>query len=305
MNKYITLIIVFISQIIASNFMEIKSLNDVKEGSFLVRNEDSNRYKIIPTINTTIDIDIQGMIANATVDQMFTNNSTEPIEAVYVFPLPANAAVNNMMMIIGDRIIQGIIKEKSEAKKTYEKAKKEGKRTTLTEQQRPNIFTNKVANIMPNDTVVVRLKFVDKLYYDDGKFQLRFPMVVAPRYIPGSKIRGYSGTGWAYDTDRVEDASKITPPVLKKGMRSGNEVSIGIDIRPGLPIQDLKSSYHEITTTKLDKETYHVELLSKHEILNKDFVLDKKNYYSNIFNNRYDDININFIESRLISLKKK
>ena len=217
MNKYITVIMILISQMIANNSVEIKSINDVREGSFLVKSEDGTRYKLIPTINTAIDIDIQGMIASATVDQMFTNDSNDPIEAVYVFPLPPNAAVNNMTMIIGDRIIQGIMKEKSEAKKVYEKAKKEGKRTTLTEQQRPNIFTNSVANIMPGDTIIVRLEYVEALEYEDGKFSLRFPMVVAPRYIHGSQVTGYSGTGWSFDTDIVPDGSRITPPVVPKG----------------------------------------------------------------------------------------
>ncbi len=274
MNKYITLIIVFISQIIASNFMEIKSLNDVKEGSFLVRNEDGNRYKIIPTINTTIDIDIQGMIANATVDQMFTNNSMDPIEAVYVFPLPANAAVNNMTMIIGDRIIQGIIKEKSEAKKTYEKAKKEGKRTTLTEQQRPNIFTNKVANVMPGDTIIVRLEYVNELRYDDGKFKLRFPMVVAPRYVDGSRVLGYSGTGWSYDTDVVPDASKITPEIVPEGMRSGNSISLNIDLDAGLDISNIFSSSHTIKKKKKGNGKYKINLKNNNNIPNKDFVME-------------------------------
>ena len=219
MNKYITIIIIFISQIIASNSIEIKSINDIEEGSFLVKNEDDSRYKLIPTINTTVDIDIKGMVASTTVDQMFTNDSVNPIEAIYVFPLPPNAAVNNMTMIIGDRIVQGIIKEKSEAKKTYEKAKREGKRVTLTEQQRPNIFTNKVANIMPGDTIIVRLQYVNDLKYDNGKFRMRFPMVVAPRYIDGLRVVGYSGTGWSYDTDIIPDASQITPKVVPEGMR--------------------------------------------------------------------------------------
>ena len=90
MNKYIVIIIVFISQLICNNSIEIKSLNDIKEGSFLVRSEDGARYKLIPTIDTSINIDIKGMVAHATVNQMFTNNNSEPIEAVYVFPLPSN-----------------------------------------------------------------------------------------------------------------------------------------------------------------------------------------------------------------------
>ena len=274
MNKYITVIMILISQMIANNSIEIKSINDVREGSFLVKSEDGSRYKLIPTINTAIDIDIQGMIASATVDQMFTNDSNNPIEAVYVFPLPPNAAVNNMTMIIGDRVIQGIMKEKSEAKKVYEKAKREGKRTTLTEQQRPNIFTNKVANVMPGDTIVVRLQYVNELKYDNGKFRMRFPMVVAPRYIDGSRVIGYSGTGWSYDTDIIPDASQITPKVVPEGMRSGNTISLNINLDAGLDINNIISSSHKIIKKKKGKGRYEINLKNNENIPNKDFVME-------------------------------
>ena len=117
MLKLIVLMLMCLSNVFASKSVEIKSINDVKEGSFLVRNENGDRYKIIPTVNTSVSIDIKGMVSSTTVDQTFTNDSSEPIEAIYVFPLPPNSAVNNMTMIIGDRVIQGIMKEKMAAKK--------------------------------------------------------------------------------------------------------------------------------------------------------------------------------------------
>ena len=257
-----------------NNIMPIRSVNDVTEGAFLVRNEEGNSYKLIPTINTDVNIDIKGMVASSTVDQMFTNNSTKPIEAIYVFPLPPNAAVNNMTMIIDDRVIQGIMKEKSEAKKTYEKAKREGKRTTMTEQQRPNIFTNKVANIMPGDTIIVRLQYVNELKYENGNFNLRFPMVVAPRYISGSRVTGYSGTGWSYDTDIVPDASEITPHVTENGMRSGNTISLNVNLDAGLDINNIISSSHNIIKKKKSKGKYTIELKKEENIPNKDFTLE-------------------------------
>ena len=145
--------------------------------------DDTGSYEILPNLNTLVNINIDGMVSTTTVDQVFTNTSADPIEAIYVFPLPTNAAVNDMKMIINDRFIQGKIQEKQEARETYEKAKKEGKRASLTEQNRPNIFTNTVANIMPGDTLIVRLQFVDKLHYEKGEFRLSFPLVVAPRYL--------------------------------------------------------------------------------------------------------------------------
>ncbi|SVE51406.1 uncharacterized protein METZ01_LOCUS504260, partial [marine metagenome] len=114
------------------------TLDDIKEGTLLSESETEGYYNIIPNLHTNVHIDVSGMVSSATVDQVFTNDSTEPIEAVYVFPLPQNAAVNNMTMIINDRLIQGTVKEKTEAKKVYEEAKSEGKRASLTVQERPN-----------------------------------------------------------------------------------------------------------------------------------------------------------------------
>ena len=111
-------------------------INDAKEGVLLGEPDEEGYREIINNLHTNVHIDIKGMVSSTTVDQIFTNDSSSPIEATYVFPLPTDAAVNHMTMIINDRIIQGEIKEKVEAKKVYEKAKKEGKRASLTEQKR-------------------------------------------------------------------------------------------------------------------------------------------------------------------------
>ena len=249
-------------------------LSDINEGTLVRKIDDTGSYEILPNLNTLVNINIDGMVSTTTVDQVFTNTSADPIEAIYVFPLPTNAAVNDMKMIINDRFIQGKIQEKQEARETYEKAKKEGKRASLTEQNRPNIFTNTVANIMPGDTLIVRLQFVDKLHYEKGKFRLNFPLVVAPRYIPGREVTGYTGNGWSFDTEKVPDASKITPPVLPPGMRSGNTVSINITLKPGLNIRNIHSNSHEILITNAIADTYQIKLKNKDEIPNRDFILE-------------------------------
>lgn len=249
-------------------------LSDINEGTLVRKNGDSGLYEVLPMLNTSVSIRIQGMVATTTVDQAFTNSCDEVIEAVYVFPLPHDAAVHDMKMIIGDRLIQGIIKEKEEARKTYDKARKEGKRASLTEQERPNIFTNSVANLMPGDHIIVRLQYVQPLTYEDGRFSLRFPMVVAPRFIPGNSITGYSGSGWAMDTDIVQDASRITPPVVPPGMRSGNNVSISILVDAGLPIEGLSSSSHDIEVDSRDNNSWEVSLRDQAVIPNKDFIFE-------------------------------
>ena len=279
MKKNILFLLTVISNIILINAQEtvpISSINDVSEGTLLFRNDETSRYEIIPNLHTDVNINIKGMVSHTSVDQMFVNDSTEPIEAIYVFPLPPNSAINNMVMIVEDRIIQGKIKEKQEAKKQYEKAKKRGQRASLTEQQRPNIFTNKVANVMPNDTIIVRLEYVNELKYGNGNFDLRFPMVVGPRFIDGTRVTGYSGTGWAKDTDIVPDASQITPHVVPDGMRSGNIIDLSINIDAGIPIENVESSSHRIKISKENKNQYIVNLKNDKNIPNKDFSLSYK-----------------------------
>ena len=255
------------------SFPKIK-INDVKEGTLLGQADENGYRDIMPNLHTNVHVDVKGMISSTTVDQVFTNDSEEPIEAIYVFPLPTNAAVNHMTMIIDDRLIEGKIKEKEEAKKIYEKAKVEGKRATLTEQQRPNIFTNSVSNIMPGDTIIVRIKYVNEVKYEKGTFSFRFPMVVAPRYIPGNNVKGYSGNGWAFDTDLVPDASKITPPVIKPNERSKNSISLSVNLDVGLDIDKISSSSHRINVNKKIEGLYSITLNKDKHLPNKDFILE-------------------------------
>ncbi|MDO6424840.1 marine proteobacterial sortase target protein [Saccharophagus degradans] len=135
-------------------------------------------------LSTHVDMQINGLIAKVTVEQAFTNNSDEWREGVYVFPLDEQAAVNAMEMVIGDRRIKGEIKEKAVAEKIYQQAKAEGKKASLVSQQRPNLFTQKVANIPPRETISVSLTYTQRVGYSSGQFGLRFPLTLTQRYIP-------------------------------------------------------------------------------------------------------------------------
>src|SRR6266566_3742243 len=146
-------------------------------------------------------------------------------EGIYVFPLPEDAAVDHLRMQVGDRVIEGIIQERSTAKAQYEQAKQEGQRASLVEQERPNVFTTSVANIAPGAAIAVEIEYQQTVRYDAGQFRLRFPMVVGPRYIPGVPAPGpSSGTGWSSDTVEVPDASRITPPVAHPARGALNPV---------------------------------------------------------------------------------
>ncbi len=246
----------------------------VCEGSLLYRSPISGRYEAVPLVHTDVALDVRGLAAAATVTQHYVNSTAEPIEAVYVFPLPHDAAVYDMEIRIGDRLIKSVIREREEAKRTYEAAKSEGKRAALVEQERPNIFTASVANLMPGDHIDVRLLYVEPLRWEDGRVRLVFPMVVGPRYIPGTEAISHTGTGWAYDTDAVPDASRITAPVRNPDSRPGHDISLSVDLDAGFEFRSINSVSLAITVRNLADGRRHVELASGATIPNKDFVLE-------------------------------
>jgi Ca-activated chloride channel family protein len=227
----------------------------------------------LPLQHTDVRIWVSGFVARATVTQHYTNPFEAPIEAVYVFPLPVQAAVDGMTMDIGDKVIRGVIKQRDEARKIYEQAKANGKRTSLLEQERPNIFTQSVGNIMPGDAIKVEITYVDILdFRDEGAYELVFPMVVGPRYIPGTAT-GKGGTGWAPDTDQVPDASRITPPVLKLGERSGHDISLEVDLDAAVAIRGVHSVSHAVDIEEVSASRHKIRLHPSDNIPNKDFVL--------------------------------
>ena len=246
----------------------------VGEGCLLYRSPLSSRYEAVPLVHTDVALDVRGLVAAATVTQQYVNNTNEPIEAVYVFPLPHDAAIYDMEIGIGNRVIRSVIREREEAKRTYEAAKSEGKRAALVEEERPNIFTASVANLMPGDHVDVRLRYVEPLRWEESRVRLVFPMLVGPRYIPGADAVGHDGTGWAADSDAVPDASRITPPVRNPETRSGHDISLSVDLDAGFEFASIKSVSHEITVRRLADGRQHIEIASGATIPNKDFVLE-------------------------------
>lgn len=208
-----------------------------------------------PLKNTTVKADISGFLARVTVRQEFENNFTEPIEAVYTFPLSQNSAVDEMTMKIGERIIRGRIMKREEARKVYEQARTEGKTASLLDQQRPNIFTQSVANIMPGDKISIEISYVETLKYEDGQYEFVFPMTVGPRYNPAS----------------VADAQKISPKPAET--RDGNDISIEVNLDAGVPTEGIYSNSHPIALTNLNPGSARISLRDEKVIPNKDFVL--------------------------------
>lgn len=252
-------------------------LSDVKQGRLLFRSGQAGRFIPAPTLKTDVQITVTGVIARAIVKQEFTNPGKDWAEGLYVFPLPETAAVDHLRMKVGERIIEGQIKERGEAKKVYEQAKQEGKRASLVEQERPNIFTTSIANIAPRDIITIEIEYQETIRYDQGTFSLRFPMVVGPRYIPGTPVlvedQPQAGQGVALDTDRVPDASRVTPPVAHPAYGPINPVSLSVDLAPGFPLGKLESPSHEILTVSEPDGLQHLSLRQDTVPADRDFQL--------------------------------
>lgn len=227
---------------------------------------------ICPLKHTAVEADIIGYIGRVTVRQVFHNPTDRKIEAVYVFPLPQDAAVDDMTMTVGERRIIGQIKERGEAREVYEAAKAAGHVASLLDQERPNIFTQSVANIEPGVEVMIEISYVETLKYDDGMFEWVFPMVVGPRYIPGGGSAPAPMTRGT-DTPQVPDASRITPPVTPPGTRAGHDISVTVHLDGGTEVFDLESTLHEIDVRRASPEQLDITLRKQAEIPNRDFIL--------------------------------
>ena len=267
---------------------------EVTQGALRVKTE--NEIVECPLKHTDVKAIISGFIARVTVTQTFENPYDEKIEAVYVFPLPHTAAVDDMTMVIGERRVVGLIKRRAEARAMYELAINQGATASLLEQERPNIFTQSVGNIKPGKEIRIEISYVDVLNYDMGTYEFHFPMVVGPRYIPGAPISKKpklpkeltgkvgeveapmeggdpSGTGWSPDTTRVPDASRITPPVLKPGYRTGHDISLSVSLEAGVPVKDIKIVNHKAMLKRIGASGAVAEISPADSIPNKDFVM--------------------------------
>jgi Ca-activated chloride channel family protein len=227
---------------------------------------------VCPLTHTDVQADIAGFVGRTRVKQTFTNPLDRKIEAIYVFPLPQDAAVDEMVMVVGGRRIVGQIKPRGEAREIYERAKAAGHVTGLLDQERPNIFTQSLANIEPGVQIDIEISYVETLKYEDGQFEFVFPMVVGPRYMPGTPS-GQQGSGWSPDTSEVPDASKISPRPALPGFRAGHDISVKVNIDAGLPLVDVKSELHEVLVNELCPGRVTVSLKNEVEIPNKDFIL--------------------------------
>ncbi|WP_456403938.1 marine proteobacterial sortase target protein [Thiolapillus sp.] len=248
-----------------------------ESGSLFMQDVTSGERHQAPLLDTRVNMDITGIVARVTVEQSFSNTGDTWQEGIYAFPLPDDAAVDHMRLWIGERFIEGDIQERSEAKRQYDQAKAEGKQASLLQQERPNIFTTSVANIPPGERVKIEIEYQHNVQYNSGRYTLRFPMVVAPRYIPGEPLHEgeivfSNAHAWAQDTDQVPDASRISPPVANEDGR--NKVELHIRLHTGLPLAYIDSPYHPVVISEESTGEYRIELEESSMLANRDFVLD-------------------------------
>jgi Ca-activated chloride channel homolog len=233
----------------------------VTEGTLLWRSAQQQTAVPAPLLGTEVEMRVTGIVVRALVRQYFENPSSEWAEGIYVFPLPEDAAVDHLRMKVGDRVIEGMVQERLAAKTTYETARTQGRRASLVEQERPNVFTTSVANIPPGAAIEIEIEieieYQQTARYDGGRFALRFPMVVGPRYIP----------------DGVPDASRVTPPVTHPSRGPINPVRLRLELEPGVALAGIESPSHAIHTRPLHGGRWEVELQQVSVPADRDFEL--------------------------------
>ncbi len=262
---------------------EIVIITDAEMERYIAADKDASMGALttdkgpLPLKVVDVQARLEGLVAETILTQTFVNTHEMPLEATYIFPLPDRAAVTAFRMEVGGRVVEGELKERAQARQDYDEAIEAGHRAAITEEERPGVFTIRVGNLPAGESATVRLTLVGPLSYDEGEVQFRFPLVVAPRYIPGNPLEGRSvGDGVELDTDAVPDASRITPPVLLPGYPNPVLFSMVVNVQPArLAVRDVRSSLHAVVSEQLPDGMMHI-VVQPGERLNRDFILRYK-----------------------------
>lgn len=231
--------------------------DELGQGSLRVVVPGRNRIEDLPLERTEMEADVSGFVASVTVLQVFANPHEQPLEAAYHFPLPTNAAVDAMELRIGERTITGTIRERQEARIVYRRAREAGQIAGLLEQQRPNLFTQRVANIPPGQSIEVELHYVQALPYEDGRYEFSFPMVAGTRAQDPTARSGED-----------EELEQHTP-----GMRPASEIGVTIRLDAGVPIADITSPSHRLDIDRDGESHAEIGLAAGDRVPNRDLVV--------------------------------
>ncbi len=242
-------------------------------GSLICKRPGLDQTVPVPLEHTDVNASISAYIATVDVTQKFTNPYDSKIEAVYVFPLPQNAAINEFVMTIGERRIRGIIREREAAERIYNEARAHGHVASLLTQERANIFTQKVANIEPGKNIDINIRYFHTLAYDDGWYEFVFPMVVGPRYNPAGAT---DGIGAVSMENRGASGQSTEISYLRPDQRSGHDIAVAVTIDAGVPVEESRSVNHVVETKRDAQQRTFVRLSDRDVIPNRDFVLRYK-----------------------------
>ena len=234
---------------------------DKTSSPYFFVNSDTPEIDRLPLKQTNADVNVVGVIADVVITQVYENEGNKALEAIYVFPASTRAAVYAMKMKIGEREIVAIVQEKDKARRNYEQAKANGQTASLLEQERPNVFTMNVANILPGDIIEVELKYTEMLIPVEGIYEFVFPTVVGPRY--NSRGENHKSENW------------IANPYLKEGNDPNFAFDIHVNIATGIPLQSLQCPSHDVEISYKGRKNADVSLKNSSVFQgNKDFILD-------------------------------
>lgn len=205
-------------------------------------------------LTTDYRVTVTGLVAQTRLRQEFANTGREWREGVFVFPLPADASVHGLTMVAGERRIVGEIQSREMAQRAYEAARDHGQQAARVDQQRPNLFTTRLANIPPGESVTVELQYQQLVRYQSGEFELRLPTTLTPRYMPGRPASNPSRQwqeGWAVATTEVADAERISPFTVATAdvADASHRARVAVTVNAGLPVARVTSPSHALTTT--------------------------------------------------------
>ncbi|MEM7691896.1 MAG: VIT domain-containing protein, partial [Pseudomonadota bacterium] len=240
------------------------TIDEVLGPQLQLRSLDGSNHTAALQLSAHLDLEVSGLLAKATLTQRFRNDNVDWVEAEYLMPLPHDAAVTQLEILLGERVIRGQVRERAEARAVFEAARKAGKRSALLEQQRPHLFTTRVANVPPGEEIAVRVEMVLPIAFGDGEFSLRFPTTITAPFMPGITLEQESegktawlplnGSGWALATDEVLDAPLLSAPQVRASLASSNPrnaLSIAMSLRTGIPLAAIQSRYHELAVERV------------------------------------------------------
>jgi len=252
--------------------------DDARSGTLLLKDDKGGTIEAM-RLGIDVDLTVSGPTIRARITQAFRNPTQNWVEATYVYPMATGGAVDTLKMVVGNRVIVGNIKERQQARIIYEQARENGQKAALTEQERPNIFTNSVANIGPGETVLVQIEYQEPVHQSGNEYSLRIPMVVGPRYNPTPVVQSVDfrsdGSGWGATNDPVPDRDRITSPVVDKSTLV-NPTSITVHLQAGFPLGEVKSHHHEVKIDSPDSATRVVTLAAGAVPADSDFELTWK-----------------------------